>query len=147
MQFRTITALLCATAILAACSDSATAPNPAAVETQLDELAFETSASADDVAAAQDRRDNPRGTATTDRRRLTEQEKQCIEDAIADFREANKGLLEQLLAIHKKAREAYAAGATRAEIARILEQAKPLLEQLRAAHEALHKTIRACLAR
>jgi hypothetical protein len=146
MQFRTITALLCTATILAACSDSATAPNPA-VETELDEIVFETSASADDVAAAQDRRDNPRGVATRDRPRLTEEQKQCIQDAVADFREANKGLLEQLQAIHKKAREAYAAGATREEIARILEQAKPLLERLRAAHEALHKAIRACLAR
>jgi hypothetical protein len=146
MQFRTITALLCTATILAACSDSATAPSPA-VETELDEIVFETSASADDVAAAQDRRDTPRGQPTLARPRLTEQQKQCIQDAVADFREANKGLLEQLQAIHKKAREAYAAGATREEIARILEQAKPLLERLRAAHEALHKAIRACLAR
>ena len=146
MQFRTITALLCTAAILAACSDSATAPSPA-VETELDEIVFETSASADDVAAAQDRRDTPRGEPTPVRPRLTEEQKKCIQDAIADFRAAHKELIDQLQAIHQKAREAKAAGATRAEVARILEQAKPLLERLRAAHEALHKAIRACLAR
>lgn len=145
MKFRTITALLCATAIIAACSDSATAPSPT-VETQLDELAFETTASADDIAAAQDRRD-AQGKPTRDRPRLTEEQKQCIQDAVADFREAHKDLIDQLIAIHKKAREAKAAGASREEIARILEEAKPLLERLRAAHEALHKAIRACLAR
>ncbi len=146
MQFRTITALLCTAAILAACADSATAPTPA-VEPELDEIAFETSASADEVAAAQDRRDTQRGNPPRERPPLTEAQKKCIQDAVADFREANKGLLEQLQAIHKKAREAKAAGASRAEIARILEQAKPLLERLRPAHEALHKAMRACLAR
>ncbi len=146
MQFRTITALLCTAAILAACSDSATGPTPA-VETELDEIAFETSASADDVAAAQDRRDTPRGKPTRDRPRLTDEQKKCIQDAVADFREKNKELLEQLQAIHQKAREAKAAGASREEIARILEQAKPLIERLRAAHEALHQAIRACLTR
>ncbi|HEV8365444.1 MAG TPA: hypothetical protein VGQ52_18140 [Gemmatimonadaceae bacterium] len=146
MQFRTITALLCTAAILAACSDSATAPSPA-VETELDEIVFETSASADDVAAAQDRRDTPRGQPTRERPRLTEEQKQCIQDAVADFRAANKELIDQLQAIHQKAREAKAGGASRAEVARILEEAKPLLERLRAAHEALHKAIRACLAR
>ena len=145
MQVRTITALLCTAAILAACSDSATAPTPA-VETELDELVFEVSAQPNDVAAAQDRRDTPRGKPTRERPRLTEEQKQCIQDAVADFRAANKELIDQLQAIHQKAREAKAAGATREEIARILEQAKPLLERLRAAHEALHKKIRACLA-
>lgn len=145
MQFRTITALLCTATILAACSDSATAPSPA-VETELDEIVFETSASADDVAAAQDRRDT-RGKPTPVRPRLTEEQKKCIQDAIADVRATHKELIDQLQAIHQKAREAKAAGATREEIARILEQAKPLLERLRAAHEALHKAIRACLAR
>ena len=145
MQFRTITALLCTAAILAACSDSATAPSPA-VETELDEIVFETSASADDVAAAQDRRDT-RGKPTPPRPRLTEEQKKCIQDAVAGFRAANKELIDQLQAIHQKAREAKQAGATRAEVARILEEAKPLLERLRAAHEALHKAIRACLAR
>lgn len=146
MQFRTITALLCTTAILAACSDSATAPTPAA-ETELDELVVEMSAQANDVAAAQDRRDTPRGKPVRERPRLTEEQKQCIQDAVAEFRAANKDLIEQLQAIHKQAREAKAAGATREEIARILAEAKPLLERLRAAHEALHKAIRACLAR
>lgn len=146
MQFRTITALLCTTVILAACSDSATAPTPA-VETELDEIVLETSASADDVAAAQDRRDTPRGKSVRERPRLTEEQKQCIQDAVADFRAANKDLIEQLQAIHKKAREAKAAGASREEIASILEEAKPLLERLRAAHQALHEKIRACLAR
>ena len=146
MQFRTITALLCTTAILAACSDSATAPTPA-VETELDEIVFETSASADDIATAQDKRDTPRGKRPVVRPRLTEEQKQCIQDAIAEFRAAHKELIDQLQAIHQKAREAKAAGATREEIARILEEAKPLLERLRAAHEALHKAIRACLAR
>lgn len=146
MRFRTISVLLCTTAIVAACSDSATAPAPA-VEAELEELMFDVSAQPNDAAAAQDRRDTPRGARTRERPRLTEEQKQCIQDAIADFREANKALIEQLQEIHQKAREAKAAGASREEIARILEQAKPLLERLRAAHEALHKAIRACLAR
>jgi mevalonate kinase len=142
MRFRTITVLLSTTAILAACSDSATAPSPA-LESELDEVVLETSASPNDLARAQDRRDRkpPR-----DRDRLTERQKECIQDAIEAFRSANKEVLDALQAIHQKAREAKAAGATRAEVARILEQAKPLLERLRAAHEALHKEIRACLA-
>ena len=143
MRFRTITVLLSATAILAACSDSATAPSPA-LESELEDVMLETSASPNELAAAQDRRDNP--TRNQPPRELTERQKQCIQDAIEAFRSANKEVLDALQAIHKKAREAKAAGATRAEVARILEQAKPLLERLRAAHEALHKEIRACLA-
>ncbi|HJU75565.1 MAG TPA: hypothetical protein VJ717_17610 [Gemmatimonadaceae bacterium] len=146
MRFRTITALLITTAALAACSDSATAPSPS-VETELDEVIFDISAEPNDVAAAQDRRDRPTTAATPPReRRLTEAQRQCIKDAVEEFRTANAAVLEQLQAIHKKAREAVAAGATRAEVRRILEQAKPLLERLRAAHEALHQKIRACLA-
>ena len=146
MRFRTITALLTTTAILAACSDSATAPSPS-VEAELEEVIFDISAEPNDVAAAQDRRERPTTTAQPPReRRLTEAQRQCIKDAVEAFRTANQSVLEQLQAIHKKAREAVAAGATRAEVRRILEQAKPLLERLRAAHEALHQKIRACLA-
>lgn len=142
MRIRTISVLLSMTAILAACSDSTTAPS-AALESELEEVMLETSASPNEVARAQDRRDRkpPRGAD-----RLTEKQKECIQDAIAGFRSANKEVLDALKAIHQKAREAKAAGATRAEVARILEDAKPLLERLRAAHEALHKEIRACLA-
>lgn len=142
MRFRTFTVLLSATAILAACSDSATAPSPA-LEAELDEVVLETSASPNDLARAQDRRDRrpPRDSV-----RLTERQKECIQDVIEAFRSANKEVLDALQAIHQKAREAKAAGATRAEVARILEQAKPLLERLREAHQALHEKIRACLA-
>lgn len=142
MRIRTISVLLSMTAILAACSDSTTAPS-AALESELEEVMLETSASPNEVALAQDRRDRkpPRGGD-----RLTDKQKECIQDAITAFRSANKEVLDALKAIHQKAREAKAAGATRAEVARILEDAKPLLERLRAAHEALHKEIRACLA-
>lgn len=142
MRFRTITVLLSTTAILAACSDSATGPSPA-LESELEEVMLETSASPNEVARAQDRRDRKPPRVGD---RLTDRQKECIQDAIAAFRSANKEVLDALQAIHQKAREAKAAGATRAEVARILEEAKPLLERLRAAHEALHKEIRACLA-
>ncbi len=144
MRFRTITALLTTTAILAACSDSVTAPTPS-VEAELEEVVFDVSASPNDVAAAAERRDKPRGPAPE--RRLTEEQKKCVQDAIEAFRDANKDVLDALKAIHEKAREAKAAGATREEIRRILEQAQPLLERLREAHQALHEKIRACLAR
>ncbi|MGQ0642735.1 MAG: hypothetical protein ACT4P6_18480 [Gemmatimonadaceae bacterium] len=145
MRFRTITALLTTTAILAACSDSVTTPTPA-LDAELEEIVFDVSASPNDVAAAAERRDRPRGERPPERR-LTEEQKQCIQDAIEAFREANKETLAALQAIHQKAREAKAAGATREEVARILQQAQPLLERLRSAHEALHEKIRACLAR
>lgn len=141
MRFRTITALLISTAILAACSDSATAPTSASLEAELAAVVQERSASPNELASAQDRRDGRRPV----RDALTERQKSCIEAAVAEFRAANKGILDELEAIHKQAREARAAGATRQEIARILNQAAPLLERLRAANEALHKKIRACL--
>jgi len=145
MRFRTITALLTTTVILAACSDGATAPNPS-VEAELEEVVFDASASPNDVAAAAERRDRPRGQTPPDRR-LTDEQKQCIQDALEAFREANKETLAALQEIYQKAREAKAAGASREEVARILAQAQPLLERLRAAHEALHEKIRACIAR
>jgi hypothetical protein len=145
MRFRTITVLL-TTAIIAACSESATAPSQP-LDAELEALMFDVSASPNDVAAAVERRDTPRGKAPPAPRRLTDEQKQCVQDAIADFRAANEDVLDALKAIHQKAREAHAAGATRAEVAAILEEAKPLLERLREAHKALHETIRACLAR
>jgi phosphoenolpyruvate carboxylase len=145
MRFRTITALLTTTVLLTACSESATAPT-ASLEAELEEVVFDASASPNDVAVAADRRSGPRGPTTGDRR-LTAEQRQCVQDAVEAFRAANKDILSALQEIHQKAREAKEAGATRAEIARILEEAKPLLERLRSAHEALHEKIRACLAR
>jgi len=141
MRFRTITSLLITTAILAACSDSATAPTPASLEAELEAVVTERSATPNELASAQDRRDGRQPP----RDRLTERQKACIETAVAEFRAANKGILDELEAIHKQAREARAAGATRQEIARILNQATPLLERLRAARAALYQKIRACL--
>jgi hypothetical protein len=145
MRFRTITALLTTTAILAACSDGVTAPTQS-LEAELEEVVFDVSASPNDVAAAAERRDRPRGPLPPVRR-LTEEQKQCIQDAIETFREANKATLDALQAIHQQAREAKGAGASREEVARILQQAQPLLERLREAHQGLHEKIRACLAR
>ncbi|MGH7712531.1 MAG: hypothetical protein ACREOG_14670, partial [Gemmatimonadaceae bacterium] len=81
------------------------------------------------------------------RPQLTTEQRQCIQAAIEAFREANKATLDALQEIYQKAREARAAGASRQEVARILEQAQPLLERLRSAHEALIEAIRACLGR
>lgn len=142
MRFRTITMFLVTAAALAACSDSATEPTQS-VESELEEVIFDVSASEAAVATAQDRRDK---RPLPPRDNLTEAQKQCIKDAVQAFREANKGSLEQLHAIHKKAREAKAAGASREEVRAILAEAKPLLEQLREAHKGLHEKIRACLA-
>jgi hypothetical protein len=136
--------LLTTTALLAACSDSATAPNTS-LETELEDVVFDVSASPNDVAAAVDRR-TPPGRRGPERKPLTEEQRKCVADAIEAFREANKATLEQLKEIHQKAREAYAAGASREEVARILQTAQPLLERLREAHQALHEKIRACLA-
>ncbi len=145
MRLKTISALVAATAILAACSDSATEPT-ASLESELQELVFDMGAAPNELAAVQDRRDGPRTMPARQRPRLTEAQRQCIHDAVEEFRTENKDVLEQLHAIHLKARAARAAGATRAEMAAIFEEAKPLLQSLRAAHEALHKEIRACLA-
>jgi hypothetical protein len=141
MRFRTITVLLTTTAILAACSDSSTAPTTP-LEEEIEALVFESTASAADFAA---RADSTRRVPERDRPRLTEAQKQCIEDAVAAFRAAHKETLEALQAIHAEARAAMKAGATRQEIARILEKAAPLFQRLRAANEALHEKIRACL--
>lgn len=129
-------------AALAACSDSATGPTPS-VESELEEVIFDVTASEAGVAAAQDRRDH---RPLPPRDSLTAAQKECIKGAVQAFREANKGLLDQLHAIHTKARAAKAAGAPREEIRAILAEAKPLLEQLREARKALHEKIRACLA-
>lgn len=145
MRFRTITLLFAATAMLAACSDSATAPTTS-LETELEDVIFDVSASPNDVAAAVDARGTPPTRRGPERKPLTEAQRKCVHDAIEAFREANKATLEALQEIHKKAREAYAAGATREEIARILQTAQPLLERLREAHQALHEKIRACIA-
>jgi hypothetical protein len=141
MRFRTITALLTTATIFMACSDSATAPTPTEnLEAELAAIVAEQSASPNDFAAAQDRRDG-----RPPRVRLTEEQRQCIHNAVQEFREANAETLAALHEIYQKAREARAAGATRAEVARILQEAKPLLERLRSAHEALQQKIRACL--
>ncbi len=141
MRFRTMTALLTTAAILSACSDSATAPT-STLEEEIEALVFDATASASELAA---RADTTRRGPRQEPVRLTDAQKKCIEDAVAAFRAANKDVLDALEAIHVKARAAKAAGATRAEIARILEQATPLLERLRPATEALHQKIRACL--
>ena len=146
MRFRTITALLTTTAILAACSDGVSAPSQS-LESELEQVVFDVTASPNDVAAAAERRDRPPRGPLPPVRRLTEEQKQCVQDAIAAFREANKETLAALQAIHQQAREAYAAGASREEVARILQQAQPLLERLRNAHQELHEKIRTCLAR
>lgn len=141
MRFRTITLLL-TTAILAACSDNSTAPTTP-LEDEIEALVFESTASASDFAA---RADTTRRTPTREPRRLTDAQRKCIEDAVAAFRAANKEVLDALQAIHAEARAALAAGATRQEIARILEKATPLYERLRAASQALNAKIRACLS-
>lgn len=141
MRFRTITALLTTVTIFAACSDSATAPvNTQDLENELATIVAEQSASPNDFAQAQDRREG-----RPPRDRLSDEQRQCIHNAVEEFRAANAATLEALKAIHEKAREARAAGATRREIAAILEEAKPLLERLRSAHQALNEKIRACL--
>ncbi len=141
MRFRTITAFLTTTVILAACSDSATAPN-SSVEAELEDVVFDIDAPPNDVVAAQDRRQ----PGNRPPRELTDAQKKCVQDAIAAFRDANKSTLEALKAIHAKARAAKAAGAAREEIRKILQEAQPLLERLRPAHQALHKKLRECVA-
>ncbi|MGQ0539437.1 MAG: hypothetical protein ACT4R6_10850 [Gemmatimonadaceae bacterium] len=143
MRFRTLTALLGTAVILAACSDSATGPTPD-LESELDEVVLETQTS-----AALDRRPGaaslPFNPPFPDDLKLTDAQKKCISDAFTAFREANAAALAELHAIHKKAREAKQAGASREEIRKILEAAKPILERLRPAHAALHEKVLSCL--
>ena len=87
MRFRTITVLLSATAILAACSDSATAPDPA-LESELEEVMLGrarrlTSSRAHRIVATVSRRAMATG--------LTDKQKECIQDAIASLPQCKQG--------------------------------------------------------
>jgi hypothetical protein len=144
MRLLTFTAILCS-AVFAACSERAATPPEENLEEQIDALVFEATASPSEFAARADslRRVPPREPPPP----LTRAQEKCIEDAVSAFRSANQRVLDQLQVIYVDARRAMAAGAPREEIARILERATPLQQQLRPAIETLTAAVRACLAR
>ena len=77
--------------------------------------------------------------------RLTDAQKTEITALIAAFQTENQADLELVKSVFEQARAALEAGATRAELAAILEQARPAVERLRAARIELHNAIRAVL--
>lgn len=138
-----ITGLCCA--VLLACSDNSASPPEDNLEEQVDALVFEATATPGEFAARADssRRVPPRETPPS----LTRAQQKCIEDAVTVFRQTNQRILDQLQVIYMEARQAMAAGASREDVARILERATPLQQQLRPAIDALTAAVRMCLAR
>ena len=76
---------------------------------------------------------------------LTEAQKTQIGALVAAFQEANQADLAAIRAAHEKARTAKAAGATREQIAAILDAVRPAMERVRAAEQALTAAIAAVL--
>lgn len=76
---------------------------------------------------------------------LTEEQKTQITALIAAFQTANRADLDAIKAVFEQARAAHQAGATREQIATILQQAKPAMERVRAAQLKLDADIRALL--
>jgi hypothetical protein len=76
---------------------------------------------------------------------LTEAQRNEISTLRAAFQEENAADMALIRAVHDRARAAQAAGASRDQISAILAEAKPALERLRAAREALHASIQAVL--
>jgi Spy/CpxP family protein refolding chaperone len=76
---------------------------------------------------------------------LTEQQRTQISALVADFQKANSADLAIIRDALAKARAAHKSGATRAEIAAILETARPAMERIRKAEAALSEAILAVL--
>jgi Spy/CpxP family protein refolding chaperone len=76
---------------------------------------------------------------------LSEQQRTEISALVADFQKANAADLAIIRDALEKARAAIQSGATRAEIAAILEAARPAMERIRAAESALSEAILAVL--
>ena len=76
---------------------------------------------------------------------LTEAQKTQITALIAAFQTANQADLDAIKAVFEEARAAHQAGATREQIAAILQKAKPAMERVRAAEAKLNADIRALL--
>ncbi len=77
--------------------------------------------------------------------RLTEAQKTQITALIAAFETANQADLDAIKAVFEEARAAHQAGATRAQIAAILQKARAPMERVRAAQRQLDADIRALL--
>ena len=76
---------------------------------------------------------------------LTEQQRTQISALVADFQKANSADLAIIRDALEKARTAHKSGATREQIAAILEAARPAMERIRAAEKALADAIKALL--
>src|ERR1043166_157667 len=92
-------------------------------------------------------RPDARGPAAPfpDSLKLTGAQKTAIQALRDAFDAEYKADLDALKAIHEKARAAMQAGKPRSDVKAILETAKPVLERLRSAFEALHTGIWALL--
>jgi Spy/CpxP family protein refolding chaperone len=77
--------------------------------------------------------------------RLTDAQKTQITALIAAFQTENQADLDLVKTAFEAARAAHQAGATRQEVAAILQTAKPAIERLRAARIELNEAIRAVL--
>lgn len=85
------------------------------------------------------------GAPFPDSLKLTDAQHTAIQALRDAFDAAHKADLDALKAIHDQARAAMQAGKTHAEVRAILETAKPVLERLHAAFDALHASIYALL--
>ncbi|HLA89410.1 MAG TPA: Spy/CpxP family protein refolding chaperone [Gemmatimonadaceae bacterium] len=149
MKLLRLTPFLAGALFLAACNREPTEPT---LEAQLDlvdpyVLTFNaTSGLPGEPFHAEGRPPSPHGGMGPggrfpDSLRLTDAQKTAIQAAIAAFQTSHKADLDALQAIHQEARAAIQAGKTRAEVKAILEKAKPILERMRAAWDALHTAI------
>jgi Spy/CpxP family protein refolding chaperone len=76
---------------------------------------------------------------------LTDSQRTEISGLLAAFQEANAADIALVRSVHERARAAHQAGATRAEVEAILAEARPALERLKAAREAVQQAIQAVL--
>jgi len=85
------------------------------------------------------------GAPFPDSLRLTEAQRTAIKALVDAFHTANAADLAALRAIHQQVRDAIQAGKSREEVRAIAQTARPILERLHAAREALHDAIWAVL--
>jgi len=85
------------------------------------------------------------GAPFPDNLKLTDAQRAAIQALRDAFDAAHKADLDALKAIHHDARAAVQAGKSHDEVRAILEKARPILERLKGAFEALHAAIYAVL--